>query len=50
MGEFLINLHDFGLIVNELLFFSHTLFSECLVLTSVWHVCLPFSNISNSCH
>ncbi len=29
---------------------SHTLFSGWLVLPSVWHVCLPFSNIANSCH
>ncbi len=28
---------------------SHTLYSECLVLTLVWHVCLPISNISNNC-
>ncbi len=27
---------------------SHTFFSEWLVLTLVWHVCLPFTNISNS--
>ncbi len=27
----------------------HTLFSECLVLLLVYHVYLPFSNISNNC-
>ncbi len=26
----------------------HTLFGESMVLTLVWHVCLPFSNANNS--
>ncbi len=28
---------------------SHTLFGDCLVFILVWHVCLHFSNIGNSC-
>ncbi len=29
---------------------SHTLFSEFLVITFVWHVGLSFSNTTNGCH
>ncbi len=43
------NVSYFDIIITMTNLVSHTLFSEWLVFTLVWHVCLPLTNIGNNC-